>query len=282
MKTFESKYILKVAATPIGNLNEVTYRLIDAFNTADIVLCEDTRVTSNLLQLIAIDNKPKLVKFEKFTENDMVNTVIEWIKSNKQVLLVSDAGYPLISDPGYTLVKACGKNEIAVEVINGPSSITHALVASGFQTNNFMFLGFLGKTRQERTNYLSKYKDIETTFVILESVHRIQDTLKDLKQILGNQNIVIARELTKKHEEIIRTNLDSILNQEIHLKGEFVIVLENKPEIKQKDLSSLNDEILEMLNSNYKTKEISVVIGQKYNLDQKEIYNLVLKIKNEK
>ena len=282
MKTFESEYILTVAATPIGNLNEVSYRLIDALNMADIVLCEDTRVTGNLLQLLAIENKPKLVKFEKYTENNMVDSVIQWIKEGNKIVLVSDAGYPLISDPGYTLVKACEENKIAVEVINGPSSIIHALVASGFQTNNFMFLGFLGKTKQERINHLSKFKDIPTTFIILEAVHRIEETLKDLRQILGNQNICIARELTKKHEEIIRTDLDSAINNGLTLKGEFVLVLENKPEIKQASLDSVNDEIIAMLDQNYRTKEISVFIAQKYNLDQKEVYNLVLKLKNEK
>lgn len=282
MKTFESKYTLKVAATPIGNLNEATFRLIDALETSDVVLCEDTRVTGNLLKLLEIENKPKLIKFEKFSENELVDDVLNLIKQDKNVLLVSDAGYPLISDPGYTLVSSCEKNNIAVEVINGASSILHSLVVSGLPTNNFMFLGFLGKTKQERISYLSKFKNIETTFVILESVHRLKECLLDLYEVLGNQEICIARELTKKHEEIIHSTLKKIINIDLNLKGEFVIVLRNHILEENLNLDNLNDEILDMLNNNCKTKEISVYLSNKYHLDQKEIYKKILDIKNGK
>lgn len=248
MKTFENEYVLKVAATPIGNLFETSERLILTFQEVDIILCEDTRVTKHLLNLLNISINAQLVKFEKFTENQMSEKVISWIKDeHKKVLLVSDAGYPLISDPGYSLVKLCEENQIAVEVINGPSSIIHALVVSGFPTNNFMFLGFLGKTSSERINYLKPYKDLNTTFIILESVYRLKNTLEDLLNVLGNQKVCLARELTKKHEEIIHSDLSNLINSDINLKGEFVLVIHNEPDKQVVDAIDIVNEIKELL-----------------------------------
>ncbi|GAA5414871.1 16S rRNA (cytidine(1402)-2'-O)-methyltransferase [Ureaplasma ceti] len=281
MKTFETEKKLTVAASPIGNLNEVSFRFMEAMENADIVLCEDTRITGNLINLLNLENKPKLIKFEKFTENDKVNEAIRLINEGNKVVLVSDAGYPLISDPGYTLVSACEEHNIAVEVINGPSSITHALVASGLPTNTFMFLGFLGKSKQVRTNSLNRYRDLKTTFVILESVHRLQDCLKDLYSVLGDQKVAIARELTKKHEEIIRTTLSEAVNLDINLKGEFVLVVYNEPEEVPTEAVDLVAEIKTMLNNNLKTKEISFLLADKYNLDSKELYKKILEVKND-
>lgn len=283
MKTFENNFVLKVAATPIGNLFETSERLLQAFHEVDIILCEDTRVTKHLLDLLQVDYHAKLVKFEKYNENQLAEEVINWIKIQKEkILLVSDAGYPLISDPGYSLVKLCEENEVAVEVINGPSSIIHALVASGFPTNNFMFLGFLGKTSNERINYLSTYKNLKTTFIILESVHRLKSTLADLYDVLGNQAVCIARELTKRHEEIIHSDLCNLINCEINLKGEFVLVVRNEPTKLVVSLEDATSEIKDLLfNQKWRTKDISNYISQKYKLDAKQVYHQVLKFKSD-
>lgn len=283
MKTFENNLKLTVASTPIGNIHEACERLIENFEHIDILLCEDTRVAKKLFITLGIKNKPEFIKYEKFSENYMNNQVIEYIKENKRVTLISDAGYPLISDPGYPLVNECYKNNIAVEVINGPSSLIHALVMSGFSSQNFSFLGFIGKTKTERKTQLEVYKNIKTTLIIFESVHRLVDCLKDIYEVLGDVEIAICRELTKLHEEIIRDFISNINLNNMTLKGEFVIVINNN-NIKLTNFNNLDitNEIKQMLSKNIHTKEISNYLSNKYNIKSKEIYNLIIEIKNEK
>lgn len=282
MKTFENKHKLTIASTPIGNINEASMRLIDNFESIDILLCEDTRVAKKLFLSLGIKNKPEFLKYEKFSENYINEIIINKIKNNKKITLISDAGYPLISDPGYPLVNMCYLNNISIEVINGPSSLIHALVLSGFSTQNFCFLGFLGKTKTERINQLEKYKEISTTLIIFESVHRIIECLNDISNVLGNVEIAICRELTKLHEEIIRDNIQNIDFNTITLKGEFVIVINNNIcRVKENNIN-LELEIREMLNKKIHTKEISSYLSSKYNLNSKELYNLIVEIKNEK
>ena len=228
MKTFNSKYKINILATPIGNISEVSTRFINDINECDVILCEDTRVTKKLLTLLGIEKQFKLIKFESHNENNIIGDVIEMIFDGKNIGLVSDAGYPTISDPGYKLINECIKNEIAINVINGPSSVLHALVGSGLISQDFIFLGFIGKTRNERKKRIIKYSNIETTFVIFESPHRLKECLLDLQEILNPRSkICIARELTKIHEEFIYSTLEKINQEEIEPKGEYVIVIKN-------------------------------------------------------
>lgn len=282
MKTKLAEKILWIAATPIGNLDEVSFRFLNRLENVEYVLCEDTRITRKLLNLLKIENKPRLVSYHKFSETEKLDYVLNLVNNHK-VLLVSDAGYPCISDPGYELVKMCHENQIAIEIINGPSSILHALVISGFQTNNFMFLGFLATTQTSIKKQLIDYKKIKTTFVILESVHRIKQTLLILYEIFGNQPICLARELTKQNEEIIRTTLEKIGEQEIVLKGEFVIVLDNSKIVKEvPNFNIVKEKIKLMLKKKMHTKEISQMIAEEFKLSSKEIYQKILELKNEK
>ena len=280
MKTNESTFILNVVATPIGNTNEVSSRLKECFLSTDIFLCEDTRVTKKLLSILAISKNYEFYKFDAFNENIKTNEIINLIKNSKKIItLVSDAGYPNISDPGYKLIHECIKNQIAINIINGPCSIIHALVGSGFCTQPFLFLGFLGKTKNERIKKISEYKNLNLTFVIFESIHRISQTLQDLHDILGNQKICIARELTKLHEEFIYCNLDDCKNLNLNYKGEFVIVIEN---ISNKSINEkvINDEIINLLKEGLKTKLIANLLSKKYQINPNLIYKIILKLKN--
>lgn len=282
MKTKLAEKKLWIAATPIGNLDEVNFRFLNQLESVEYILCEDTRITKKLLNLLKIKNKPKLVSYHKFSETEKLDYALDLI-NNYKVLLVSDAGYPCLSDPGYELVKLCHENQIAIEVINGSSSILHALIVSGFQTNNFMFLGFLTATQANAKKKLIDYKKIKATFVILESVHRIKQTLAILHEIFGNQPVCLARELTKQNEEIIHTTLQKIEEQEIVLKGEFVIVLDNNKIAREViDFNLVKEKIKLMLNKKMHTKEISQMIAEEFKLNSKEIYQRILELKNEK
>lgn len=163
MKTRDSQNKLYIAATPIGNLKEVSKRFLELINEMDILLCEDTRVIKKLLMLLNINKHFQYYKFDMFSELGQTQKIIDLITKKNKVMLLSDAGYPTISDPGYQLANACIKSDIAIEVINGPCSLIHALVGSGFSSQEFLYLGFLGKTSIERTKKLHKYIDINTT-----------------------------------------------------------------------------------------------------------------------
>lgn len=277
MQTIKNKFKLNIAATPIGNLEEISNRFLRIIKDMDILLCEDTRITKKLINLLNIKKKFTYIKFDMFSEKDNTEWIIHEIKSGKNIILMSDAGYPTISDPGYLLVKKCIDEKIAINIINGPCSLIHALVGSGFSSKEFIFLGFIGKTKNERIKKLEEYKNINNTFIILESVHRIKNTLKDLYNVFGNQKICIAKELTKLYEEFIYSTLKDIQDYEFDLKGEFVLII-NKIYEKKKDLcdDDIKLEIIKLLKNGMKTKDISFYIANKYNLDKKESYKKIL------
>lgn len=280
MKTRDSQNKLYIAATPIGNLKEVSKRFLELINEMDILLCEDTRVIKKLLMLLNINKHFQYYKFDMFSELGQTQKIIDLITKKNKVMLLSDAGYPTISDPGYQLVNACIKSDIAIEVINGPCSLIHALVGSGFSSQEFLYLGFLGKTSIERTKKLHKYIDINTTWIILESVHRLKECLKDLFKVLGAQNICIAHELTKLHEEFIYANLSNIDNIELDYKGEFVIVIDKKPLEYKVNEFEINEKIVSLLRQGIRTKDISLILFNEYNLDAKLWYKKIIELKN--
>lgn len=278
MKTKNSQYKINVAATPIGNIQEVNQRFLEAVTTMDVLLCEDTRVTKKLLMLLNIHKTFEYIKFDMFSELTNNDYIIDLIKSNKNVMLLSDAGYPTISDPGYKLINTCIQHKIAINVINGPCSLIHALVGSGFSSREFLFLGFLGKNSTDRIKKINQYKNVDTTWIILESVHRLNQCLEDLYKVLGPQNICIARELTKLHEEFIYCNLSEFNNLQFDCKGEFVLVIEKKDIKTSVSNEQIEFEIKELLKTKIKTKDISNMVAKKFNLNSKDIYKKVLEI----
>lgn len=229
---------LYIVATPIGNLQDITLRAMETLKTVDYLLCEDARTTSILLNFInkhlgETENKPKLIPFYEGNEVKIIEEVISTLKNGINIAVVSDAGTPTISDPGFKLVRECLKEGVKVESIPGPSSLISALVSSGLPTDKFLFLGFLPKKPGHRKTALTNLKKslnlIESTVIIFESPYRLLKTLDEIKDIFGDIEIVIARELTKIHEEVRK---DLISNQLTHykngVKGEIVILFNLK------------------------------------------------------
>jgi len=214
---------LFIVPTPIGNLKDITFRAIEILKEVEYILCEDTRRTKILLDYYGVINK-KLISYFAPKEEQKIPFLLKIIRRYKTALVV-DAGMPSISDPGYKLIKACLENNIEIEVLPGPSAFLTALVGSGLPTDKFLFLGFLPKKGLK--NYLGKIKDLEATIVFYESSKRIEKTLKIIYEVLGNCKIVIAREISKIHEEYIRGDLVSIANQlkGKKLKGEITVIL---------------------------------------------------------
>ena len=220
---------LYIVSTPIGKLKDITLRAIEILTGADVILCEDTRKTGQLLKHLNISDK-KLISFYDQVEDIKTPEIIEILKQDKMTCLVSDSGTPLISDPGFKLVRACIKNNIKVVPVPGPSAVIAALVASGLPANRFLFLGYPpAKTgaRQKffkniRNNFVNS--EIKPTIIFYESPHRIIRTLLDMEVIFGDIEIAIARELTKIHEEIIRSKISEVVKEMDKPKGEFSVV----------------------------------------------------------
>ena len=220
--------ILYIVATPIGNLGDITLRALEILKESDIILCEDTRKTSILLDHYKI--KKSLVSYHQHSQVTKVDYIIERLKEGKKLALVSDAGTPSISDPGGKLVEEVGKiKEINIIPIPGPSAITCALSASGLISDKFIFLGFL-PTKKGRETVFREIKEEKKTIVFYESVYRIIKTLKSLD--IDNRKVVVCRELTKKFEEIVRGTSKEVLNyfedNKDKIKGEFVVIIEGK------------------------------------------------------
>jgi len=237
----ESRGILYIIATPIGNLQDLSFRAIKIlFNSAEIIACEDTRHTGLLLKYIRDNNlssqkdfKPTLLSYYEQNELKRIPQILNALKNGVNVALVSDAGTPTISDPGFKLVRECVKEGIRVVSIPGPSSVISALVASGLPTDKFLFLGYPPKKQGKRKNLFSElfqcfktFKQIQPTVIFFESPYRLIDALQSLLEVFGDINIVVARELTKKYEEIRREKISESIDHfsKIAPKGEFVVL----------------------------------------------------------
>ena len=229
---------LSIVSTPIGNLEDITLRAIKVLGSVDVVACEDTRKTGILLSKISnsqfpITNskaRPKLLSYFEGNEERRIPQIISLLKQGKDVALVSNAGTPLVSDPGFKLVRECIKEGIKIEPIPGPSAVLTALVSSGLPTDKFLFLGYLPKRKGKREKILrgctSIFRIIEVAVILFESPHRLLQTLKEIKTILGDVEIVICRELTKMHEEIKRGKITEMIKhyREKAPKGEVTVL----------------------------------------------------------
>ncbi|HVW66912.1 MAG TPA: 16S rRNA (cytidine(1402)-2'-O)-methyltransferase [Candidatus Peribacteraceae bacterium] len=220
--------MLSIVATPIGNLGDITLRAIETLKNANAIVCEDTRVTGNLLHQLNLPKK-ELISMHGYTDPRKIDGVITRLVQGENLALVSDAGTPGISDPGFHLVNRCRQEGILIEVIPGASAFLAALSASGLPINHFLYLGFL-PLKKGRKRLIASFLETEHTIVFYESVHRIEKTLMELYEALMEQPerpVVIGRELTKIHEEIISTTVGALNRnaQDVTKKGEFVIVI---------------------------------------------------------
>ena len=254
----ELKSGLYIVSLPIGNSKDITLRAIDCLQNVDEIYCEDTRVTNKVLSIYKINRGLK--NYHDHNGGKVRPQIIKKIKDGKSIALVSDAGTPLISDPGYKLVSELKDNDLYVTAVPGVSSPITALTLSGLPTNNFYFLGFLPTKIQPRRNLLEDVKRLKTTIIIFETANRINKTLKDLINILGNRKIAICREMTKKFEEIITGNIEYVAKEIAlkKLKGEIVIVLYSD---KQKDEEINLEEIINSFKGEYRPSELAKIIS---------------------
>ncbi|MDR5659216.1 16S rRNA (cytidine(1402)-2'-O)-methyltransferase [Serpentinicella sp. ANB-PHB4] len=273
-----SKGKLTVCPTPIGNLEDITFRTLKALKNADIIIAEDTRHTVRLLNHFEI-SKP-LTSYHAHNEKSKSISVIERLIDGEKVALVSDAGMPGISDPGAYLIKACIKENIDIEVLPGSTAGIVALVGSGLCTERFAFEGFLGHQKKKRIERLEQIKYDDRTLIFYEAPHRIKDTLEDMLKVLGNRYVSVARELTKKYEEFVRGSISEVLLyfREKGVKGELVIILEGSDEVyrsKEDDFfseMSIKEHISYYISQGTDKKEAIKKVAEKRKLPKREVY----------
>lgn len=270
-----------IVATPIGNLNDISARAKEILSEADVIACEDTRVTKKLFTLLGLSLKKKFIKLEDHNEDEQAKSIIELVNQGLSIAQVSDAGCPLISDPGYKLIKQAREQGIYTCTIPGPCALICALQLSGLPTNSFMFAGFIPNKDKARMDLFNKLKSIDTTLVFYETANRIVKTLTTAAEVFGNREMAVAREITKMYEECVGGTAEQLLehfNQK-EPKGEMVFMIappsaDDKPEI---DIKALLRN--ELKNNSLKTAVKNLV--EQYQLNKNEVYDLALKIKDE-
>ena len=269
---------LYLVSTPIGNMEDITYRALNILKKSDIILCEDTRRSGKLLSHFKIKNK--LLPYHKFNEKKVSNKIIDFIKNNKIVSLISDAGTPTISDPGIILVNKCIEANLIVYPIPGPSAAIAAMSASGF-TDQYLFYGFLTKKEKELEKVLKSLCNIDYSIVFFVPASKINFYIDHFKKYFLDRKIVIAKEMTKIHEEFIRDGLELIKRFPESLKGELTIVLSQKikgKKIKKEISESVKIELKKML-IKYSHKDVTDFISKRENLSKKLVYEYCLKLK---
>lgn len=269
---------LYLVATPIGNLEDITLRALRILKEVDYIAAEDTRNTLKLLNYFEI--KKPLISNHRHNEENRENNLIEKLKEGKNIAVVSDAGTPGICDPGEVIVKRAIEEDIDVIPIPGACAAINALIASGLDTKEFVFLGFLPLNKKLRREKLQEIKNENKTSIIYEAPHKIKDSLNDLKDIVGNRKVVLARELTKIHEEFIRGSIDNIIEKCENLKGEMILLIEGNKEINNENI--LNNLTLKEHYNVYEKqgiekKEIIKKIAKDRGVNKNEIYQYFLK-----
>lgn len=269
-----------LVATPIGNLEDITLRALRILKEVDLIAAEDTRHTLGLLNHFEI-SKP-LISYYKQNEKTKSEILIKKLLEGQNIAIVSDAGTPGISDPGEEIVKVAIENGIEIIPIPGACAFVNALIASGLSSKEFVFIGFLSAIKKEKKEKLEELKYETKTLILYEAPHKLKGTLEAIYEILGDRKIVLARELTKIHEEFIRDNVSNILDKIDEIKGEFVILIEGSTESKKDlDLSDLTNKSLEehyefYLNQGFDKKEIIKKIAKDRNTNKNEIYQYFL------
>ena len=274
----DDKPLLYLLATPIGNLKELSPRALEVLNSADLIACEDTRNTFALLSHYGI--KKNLVSLREHNEKAMSQKIIEEINNGKNVVYVSDAGYPCISDPGSILAEECIHNDINVSTVSGSSAFINALVASGLESDHFYFYGFLSSKDVDAKKQLEQLKYFPSTLIFYESPHRIERTVRLLNEYLGDRQAVIARELTKKNEEYIRGHLSEFLSLDFaSIIGEIVIVVEGDKTEQNVEQEKLIEHLNILLDKGVSKKDASEIVSKIDNVNKNDVYDLAIKLK---
>ena len=272
---------LYLIPTPIGNLGDITLRAIELLKNSDFILCEDTRVSKKLLD--KFDIKTRLISNHKFNEVKNLPKIIKILKENKIISIVSDAGTPSISDPGVVLINECLRQNIDIIPLPGPSAVTTAVAASGFD-EKYLFYGFFPEKEKVIKEELERLSNLNFCLVFFVSPKKINKIIPHLKKYLKKRKILICREISKYYEEFIRSDLDELQTFKDEPKGEITIVISEKKFEKKtsQTLSESDKRNIEVMINKLSTKEITDIISQRSEVSKKEIYNYCLKLKNEK
>ncbi|MBR1739860.1 MAG: 16S rRNA (cytidine(1402)-2'-O)-methyltransferase [Ruminococcus sp.] len=271
--------ILYLVGTPIGNLGDMTYRAVETLKKVDFICAEDTRVTLKLLNHFEI--KKPLICYQEHNAAQAGETVTQRLLAGESAACVTDAGMPCISDPGERLVKLCAEKGIRVEVVPGPSAVVSALAISGLDTSRFRFEGFLSVNKRQRFDHLAAVRDAEETLIFYEAPHKLHKTLRDMLEYFGDRRISLCRELTKLHEEVIRTTLSQALElyPDNRAKGEFVLVIEGAsreetsvPETPEQALAQVRELISKGMRGTDACRQIAKATG----FTKSELYTMLL------
>ena len=272
---------LYIVSTPIGNLSDITLRALEVLKKSDYILCEDTRTSKNLLDRYEI--KSKLISNHKFNEKKNLSKLIEILKSDCIVSLISDAGTPSVSDPGAILINECLINKIDIYPIPGASAVSSAVSISGF-SEKYYFYGFFPEKNNKLKEDFEKLRNLDGCIVFFISPRKFNRSVKDIKQYFADRKILICREMTKFYEEFTRTDIDKLEPFKSDPKGELTIVISEK--IKERNssitLKESDKKNIQKMIKKLSIKDITDLISQNSNVPKKEIYNYCLKLKNEK
>lgn len=268
---------LYLVATPIGNLEDMTYRAVRILKSVSYIYAEDTRNSGVLLS--HYDIKTPLRSYHEFNKELKDGEIIELLKAGNDVAIISDAGNPVISDPGYNICVSAINNDISVTTIPGACAYISALVSSGLPPMPNTFVGFLDSKKSKRCEMLSNLKYIDHTLIFYEAPHRILDTLADILEVMGDREIVLSRELTKKYEEIIRGRVSEVMSDTSMLKGEMVLLVSGYKEEKDMSVNPM-EKIEELISIGYKSKDAIKEVASMYSLDKKELYSEYIEYKN--
>ena len=271
---------LYCVATPIGNMGDISFRAIKTLKESDLILSEDTRVTKKILQRFEIGTK--LISNHKFNENKNLEKVLELLKNKKIVSLVSDAGTPAVSDPGKILVKECVQNRIDVFPVPGASAVSAAISISGF-SDNFYFCGFLPEKQNQVKKLFKNISSIESSIIFFISPNKLVKRIEDIKEFFSDRDTLICREITKYHEEYIRTPVKELSNVNFSRKGEITVVISEakKEKLSFKELEESDKKKINKLIKKMSIKDIVKKVSEDREISKKLIYNYCLEIRNE-
>lgn len=271
-KSYDNSPTLYLIPTPIGNMEDITLRALNTLKEVEVIFCEDTRVTMNLLNYF--DIKKKLISSHNFNEANNKNKLLDYLKNGYNVGLVSDRGTPIISDPGYELAKFAIEEGYNVVSLPGATALIPALTSSGISPMPFYYYGFLNNKDSQRKKELENLKNIKATLIIYEAPHRINKTLKDLGNILGNnRKISISREISKKYEEIYRGTIQELIDENNEYKGELVIVIEGNTEETKFENLTIKEHVDFYINDGYSVMDAIKLTTKDRGLKKSEVYD---------
>jgi len=273
-KSYDESPTLYLIPTPIGNMEDLTYRTVETLKSVDVLFCEDTRETGKLLKYLDISKK--MISNHEHNEINNHNKLLEYLEKGMNIGLVSDRGTPVISDPGYELARFAIESGYNVVGLPGANALIPALIMSGISPKPFTFYGFLNSKSSKRINELNELRTWNSTLIFYEAPHRVNEMLSDMLKCMGNRRISISREITKKYEEVYRGTIEEIVSQNIEFKGELVIVVEGYTSKHEYNMS-LIDHIKMYIDEGKSSKEAIKLVAADRDMKKSEVYDEYLK-----